>query len=377
MPNRISALVSVASLSLAFAATVAQAPAQTTRNTGAPYLVNDLGLGAQLSTDSAQYREYRCGPSEQFDGFTWCQKTRQEKERRTTSSLLHSRDGKIAYINRQQDPVSWDGSSEVDDEIRAHARKLGSQPRINKMPRRSGSPEGVMALWGQVAIEPLDGESVKILADGRSPRKGFLVDYLGNLVKSAQDGLPVYRITGGPGLIFVASYDQRGRGTFRVTAVDASVLAPPVAATQAPTALAEAGASTPAVEPPPQGADLQTGLTEAKDGRPLAESGEDGRIDGATQAQAVADATPLTADSVRSEIARSANERAAAEAEIARLRFAVAAAYGLIGGLLLLLIGVFVKLLVLKSRNKAALKALAATTPSRLAASTRLGDESR
>ena len=137
------------------------------------------------------------------------------------------------------------------------------------MPRKSGGPKASWRCGVQVAIEPLDGESVKILADGRSPRKGFLVDYLGNLVKSAQDGLPVYRITGGAGLIWVASYDHRGRGAFRVTAVDASVLSPPVAATPAPTALAEAVAPTPAVEPPPQGSDLQTGLTETKTARPM------------------------------------------------------------------------------------------------------------
>jgi len=371
MPKRIDAIISIASLSLAFAATVVQAPAQT-GNAGTPYLVNDFGLGTQISTDSPQYREYRCGPSEQFDGFTWCHKTRQERDRRTTSSLLHSRDGKIAYINRQQEPVSWDGSSEVNDEIRAHGRKLGSQPRINRLPRRSGGPEGVMALWGEVAIEPLDGESIKILADGRSPRKGFLVDYLGNLVKSAQEGLPVYRITGGAGLIFVASYGQRGRGTFRVTAVDTSVLSPPVAAAPTPPAVAEGAEPAPAVEPTPQGAGVQTGLTEANDGRPGAEGHQDaGGIDGVAQVQAVADATPpLTADDVRNEITRSANERAAVEAEMARLNFAVAASYALIGGLLLLLVLVLAKLLVLKSRNRAALKALAAATaPSKLGAS--------
>ena len=190
-------------------------------------------------------------------------------------------------------------------------------------------------------------------------------------MKSAQDGLPVYRITGGAGLIFVASYDQRGRGTFRVTAVDVSVLSPPVAATPAPTTVAEAAEPTRAVEPPPQGADLQTGLTEMNDGRPdTGGTQEPGGIDGVAQVQAVADAAPLTADAVRNEIARSASERAAVEAEMARLRFAVTAAYGLIGGLLLLLVVLLVRLLVMKSRNKAALKALAATTPSSLGAST-------
>ncbi len=103
----------------------------------------------------------------------------------------------------------------------------------------------------------------------------------------------MYRITGGPGLIFVASYDQRGRGTFRVTAVDASVLSPPVAAAPTPTTVAEATELAPGVEPTPQGADLQTGLTETNDGRLNADGDQHtGSIQGVTQVQAVAEATP-------------------------------------------------------------------------------------
>lgn len=366
MPKRIGALVSVLPLSLAFAATVAQAPAQTARNSGA-YSVNGLDLGAQISSDSAPYRDYRCGPSEQFDGFTWCQRMRQERERRTTSSLLHSRDGKIAYINRQQEPVSWDGN-EIDEEIRAYSRRLGSQPRITRLPRRSGSPEGVLALWGEVTIEPLDGDSIKILADGKSPRKGFLVDYLGNLVRSAQDGLPVYRITGGPGLIWVASHDQRGRGTLRITAVDTSAMSPPVATTPAPTAVAEAAEPKPVAERPTPGATLQTDPADAKDGGADAEAAQDdGRIVAATQVQAAADAAPPAIDTARKETAQSANDRAVAETEIARLKFAVGVAYSLIGGLLLLLLALFVRLLVLKSRSRAGHKASAAIASGKLA----------
>jgi hypothetical protein len=40
------------------------------------YGVDELGVGAQLKFDSASYREFRCNPSEQFDGLTWYQKTR-------------------------------------------------------------------------------------------------------------------------------------------------------------------------------------------------------------------------------------------------------------------------------------------------------------
>src|SRR5262249_52598798 len=70
------------------------------------YAVDGLAVGTQLDFGSASYREYKCSPSDQFDGLTWCQKTRSEKERRrpyiAAYSLLHSRDGNILYINRSQ-----------------------------------------------------------------------------------------------------------------------------------------------------------------------------------------------------------------------------------------------------------------------------------
>jgi hypothetical protein len=86
----------------------------------------------------------------------------------------------------------------------------------------------VIALWGQVALEPLDQDSLRIVAEGKSPRKGFLVDYLGNFARSAKEGLPVYRVTGGPGFFWAASFDRAGRGTLRFAAVDASAIASPV-----------------------------------------------------------------------------------------------------------------------------------------------------
>ena len=41
-----------------------------------------------------------------------------------------------------------------------------------------------------------------------------------------KEGLPIYRISGGAGLIWVASFDQKGRGTLRFAAVDASAFYP-------------------------------------------------------------------------------------------------------------------------------------------------------
>src|SRR5262249_45575831 len=106
--------------------------------------------------------------------------------------------------------------------IQRHTRNIGESPRILKMPHRSGLQDGLIAVWGEITVEQLDHESVKILADGKGPKKGLLIDFLGNFVRSAKEGLPIYRIDGGPGLIFGASFGQKGRGTLRLAAVDAS-----------------------------------------------------------------------------------------------------------------------------------------------------------
>ena len=361
MPKRIGALISAASfavaslafVSVAWIATVPEAAAQSARSANGSFAVNDFVLGAKVPADGAQVRDYRCGPSEQFDGFTWCQRSRQDRDRRITSSLLHANDGKIAYLNRQE-PSSLDGR-QIEEEIRSYTRRLGSQPRISRLPRRAGGPEGVLAMWGQVDIEPLDAESISVLADGRSPRKGFLIDYLGNLTRSAQDGLPVFRITGGPGFIWVASYDVRGRGTLRITAVDTSALSPPVAATPVPpSVVADAHESNPPFEPSTESSTAPGPITlaDAKVGVADADSASDSaRMNSPADVQAVAAAAPPLA-ATRDTAPISANERAAADAEIARLRFAVGVAYSLIGGLLLLLTAVFIRLLIEKRRRR-------------------------
>ena len=75
----------------------------------AQYAVDGLSIGTQLSFDSPSYRRYKCNPSDQFAGLTWCQKARSEKEKRgsftAAYSLLHSQDGKIVYVNRSQEPA--------------------------------------------------------------------------------------------------------------------------------------------------------------------------------------------------------------------------------------------------------------------------------
>jgi len=193
---------------------------------GSQYVVAGLSLGSRVQFDSSEYREYKCGPSDQFDGFTWCQKTRQERGfANVTSSILHSQDGTVVYVNRFQEPVFF-GRNEADEAIRQYSTKFGEKAQIKRLPSRRGVPEGMLATWGKVVLEPLDDASIKILAEGRSPKKGYLIDFIGNFARSAKEGLPIYRISGGAGFLWIASFDPLGRGILRFAAVDPSASHP-------------------------------------------------------------------------------------------------------------------------------------------------------
>src|SRR5262249_22326061 len=111
--------------------------------------------------------------------------------------------------------------------------RRGATNNENAAPSRLS--EWHIASWGKVELEPLDNDSIKALAKGRRPNiKGYFIDFIGNFARSAKEGLPVYRLSGGAGFVWVASYGRKGRGTLRFLAVDASAISPLVA-TPAPT----------------------------------------------------------------------------------------------------------------------------------------------
>ena len=188
-----------------------------------------LSLGARVSFQSADYQEYQCTPSQQFDGVTWCNKQRVEKEARgsyrSSYTIAHSRDGIIYYLNRSLEPAFFN-AGEADSDIERLSRKFGGQARRFSMPRGLAPVDGLIAVWGKVTLESLDPTGVKELTAGRSPRQGILVDFIGNLTDSARRGLPIYRVTGGPGFVWAASFNPQGRGTLRFFAIDPSALLP-------------------------------------------------------------------------------------------------------------------------------------------------------
>ena len=198
------------------------------------YAVEDLILGDKVDPDSLTSRTYHCSPSEQFVGFTWCTNRASKGRAYTVYSILHSPDDKIVYANKTLEPA-FSSPAEAKEELQRIAQKLGAQPRIIDMPSRRGLSDGLIAVWGDVVLTPVDADNIKKLADGRSPKLGFMVDFVADFERSAKKGLPVYKIGGGPGLVLAVSYGKSDHGTLRFIAVDASKFVSP-ATDQAPVA---------------------------------------------------------------------------------------------------------------------------------------------
>jgi Trypsin-like peptidase domain len=187
------------------------------------YSVTGVAVGTRVQFDSEAYHEYRCGPSQVFDGLTLCVKTTDDTDQRgpfvAYDGLLHSGDGTVVYASRYQDPAYW-RDDEVEEDIGYYSRELGEAPTFLTMPTRDELPNAVIATWGKVVLEPVDAKSKKILAAGKNPKIGALIDFLGNYELSTKNDLPVYRVSGGAGFIWAASWDSNGRGTLRMLAIN-------------------------------------------------------------------------------------------------------------------------------------------------------------
>ena len=207
-------------------------------HSGTPYIVDGLALGARIDFESPMYRSYQCSPSEQFPEFTRCQRTQKQQivgNRRSinsTSSILYSPDGIAVYINHNIAPWIFD-QNEIPSEIKRLSSKFGERAHEMRMPQHEGLPNAVIASWGNVQLEQLDANAASLLAAGQSPRKGLLIDYLGDLRRSAQLGLPIYSLNGGAGYLWSASMDRNGgRNHLRFLTIDASALTPTTARQQ-------------------------------------------------------------------------------------------------------------------------------------------------
>jgi hypothetical protein len=196
------------------------------------FSVDGLSLGSLAPTELDNYSEFQCDPSELFTGLTWCQHAERERigrrEFSVSTSVLHTQDGRAAYVNRASEPPGFNAAG-VEKELERLSAHFGKPANVLRIPKKDGLPNAIIASWGTIKLEPLDSESVKIVAAGESPRKGLLADFLGNFQRSAKLGLPIYRLSSGSGYVWSASADRNGRGYQRTFVYDANMAASPAA----------------------------------------------------------------------------------------------------------------------------------------------------
>ena len=226
------------------------------------YKVGGYMLGQEVEPQKLKDEGYNCQPSEVYEGYSFCNASRTEKSPikgpfAVKTSVLVSPSNNLHYINQVYDPAFWD-AGEVEQDIDFRTKKFGSKPTLIKLanPAPALLFEATIAVWGSIKLEQLDAPSIRVLADGQSPKVGILIDYLSNLKKSALLRMPVYRIASGSGYIWISGVGAANKGTLRFLTIDMNSLK---AATPSGPAVASVGNSPTAATGNPPAPNPQPG----------------------------------------------------------------------------------------------------------------------
>src|SRR6185437_8031857 len=180
------------------------------------YSIGGIGLGETARLDS----HYKCEDSEQFLDYEMCSiaisKTEKGKEAIEKTSLLKRRaDARVSYVNRSFEPAVFN-RHDAEGDIERLAKSFGQQPHILRMAEREGLSSAVIATWGGIVLDKLSDEEAYPLTIGMSPGHGLLVDFLNDFTKSARLHLPIYRLVGEPGFVWIATFGKDGKGKLRL-----------------------------------------------------------------------------------------------------------------------------------------------------------------
>ena len=191
------------------------------------FSVEGLAVGARVAFGSNAYRAYSCSPSTQFDSYMWCKKNITGRESRGNFSayytILHNPEGVVSYVARMQEP-SYFTQDEILGLQERLTQKYGQIAKKEKISWANNELTGEYVVWGAARLDPLPANERQEIASDSAQSHGLLVDFVGNFKQSSREGLPIYRVAGGPGFVWVASYNQSGKGKQRFFAVDASTI---------------------------------------------------------------------------------------------------------------------------------------------------------
>jgi hypothetical protein len=217
------------------------------------FVIDGLRLGGAVFPDSQAYKAYTCRPSDQFPGFTWCAVKHpmvgKSGPYNSWITILHSNANAAVFIEQQISPAFF-GPGEVQREIQRLSQYFGRSARVLNGDPRPNAQHTVIATWGDVILTPLDDPTMELLRRNETITAGLVVDFLNDAKRSAKEGMPVYHMGGGAGYVWTAKFDESGRGTLSVSAINADAL-PDSAAPATPSAPAVAAAASPAAVPDP------------------------------------------------------------------------------------------------------------------------------
>lgn len=206
------------------------------------YAVEGLSVGGYVSPDSAAYRAFACHPSVDFAGFSWCVRQRSEvisnAAATTALTILHSAQYQVALVMKSVVPAFF-AAGDIDRDVQRLSARFGPPSGMwRPAAAAADARSGILVAWGAARLSPLDELSLSHLRAGEQIHRGLIVDFLGDAQASARQSLPVYVVGGGAGFLYSATTDPSGKGSLRMSAVNAAEL-PDTAATATATVNAD------------------------------------------------------------------------------------------------------------------------------------------
>ncbi len=182
----------------------------------AHYVVDGFGLGDRVATANPDYKTYSCKPGDGLADATRCERKQQRTVRGSTATvsntLITAEDGTAIYLMAHAAPVALNRSI-VQAEIDSLTREVGERPtKVDWQPAANGTPTTVVVVWGSIKLQETS-EDLGSLPPGK------------DVLMLSVEGLPLYRISGGRGYVYCATFDASGKGQRHYVAIDASQLA--------------------------------------------------------------------------------------------------------------------------------------------------------
>jgi hypothetical protein len=118
---------------------------------------------------------------------------------------LHASNLITWYVNKELSPAYF-RATDIDSEISRLSSQFGDVPHVYRLKEMHGFPKATIATFGGVGLQPLKPNDLAVLAQGKSPHIGILIDFLNNFRQSAKAPLPVYKLSGSAGFAWIANY---------------------------------------------------------------------------------------------------------------------------------------------------------------------------